>query len=140
MILDEEKLDKLIADCQESGNWSSLKQSLWDVFSSPECLGHSWPVGPSSDGSGAASVMTSNICDTQSQNFKKMTKEEVRALEGEKDVDSCEAVAEEKFCMIFRSQIMMQFPFKKQAYSVTAQVIIFSSFARIIIFMAFSPR
>ena len=96
MILDEEKLDKLIADCQESGNWSSLKQSLWDVFSSPECLGHSWPVGPSSDGSGAASVMTSNICDTQSQNFKKMTKEEVRALEGEKDVDSCEAVAEEK--------------------------------------------
>ena len=96
MILDEEKLDKLIADCQESGNWSSLKQSLWDVFSSPECLGHSWPVGPSSDGSGAASVMTSNICDTQSQNFKKMTKEEVRALEGEKDVDSCEAAAEEK--------------------------------------------
>ena len=96
MILDEEKLDKLIADCQESGNWSSLKQSLWDVFSSPECLGHSWPVGPSSDGSGAASVMTSNICDNQSQNFKKMTKEEVRALEGEKDVDSCEAVAEEK--------------------------------------------
>ena len=96
MILDEEKLDKLIADCQESGNWSSLKQSLWDVFSSPECLGHSWPVGPSSDGSGAASVMTSNICNTQSQNFKKMTKEEVRALEGEKDVDSCEAVAEEK--------------------------------------------
>ena len=96
MILDEEKLDKLIADCQESGNWSSLKQSLWDVFSSPECLGHSWPVGPSSDGSGAASVMTSNICNTQSQNFKKMTKEEVRALEGEKDVDSCEAAAEEK--------------------------------------------
>ena len=89
MILDEEKLDKLIHDCQESGNWSSLKQSLWDVFSSPECLGHSWPSVPSSDASEAASVMTSNTCDTQ--NFKKMTKEEVRALEGEKDVDSCEA-------------------------------------------------
>jgi len=94
MILDEEKLDKLIHDCQESGNWSSLKQSLWDVFSSPECLGHSWPSVPSSDSSEAASVMTSNTCDTQ--NFKKMTKEEVRALEGEKDVDSCEADEEEK--------------------------------------------
>ena len=39
MFLDEEKLDDLISECQQSGNFSTLKQTLWDVFSSPESLG-----------------------------------------------------------------------------------------------------
>merc|ERR1719474_1977081 len=93
MFLDEEKLDKLISDCQQSGNFSTLKQTLWDVFSSPESLGQSWLMTPASSSS-SSSHSSSSACDNL-QNAKKMTKEEVRALEGEKDVDSCE-VSEEK--------------------------------------------
>ena len=43
LILSEEKLDQLIHDCSESGNYTTLKQTLWDVFSSSESLGASWP-------------------------------------------------------------------------------------------------
>ena len=86
MILDEEKLDSLITECQTSGDFSKLKQTLWDVFSSAESLGNSWPLEPAS----ATEVKkTPSVCDN-TQTFKKMTKEEVRSLEGEKDVDSCE--------------------------------------------------
>ena len=88
MFLDEEKLDKLIAECQDSGNYGPLKQTLWDVFSSPDCLGSSWPLEPASAVSPSSKL--SSTCDN-AQSLKKMTKEEVRALEGEKDVDSCEA-------------------------------------------------
>jgi len=93
MFLDEEKLDDLISECQQSGNFSTLKQTLWDVFSSPESLGQSWLVTPASS-STSSSHSSSSACDNL-QNMKKMTKEEVRALEGEKDVDSCE-ISEEK--------------------------------------------
>jgi len=86
MILDEEKLDSLITECQTSGDFSKLKQTLWDVFSSAESLGSSWPLEPASD---SDVKKTSSVCDN-TQTFKKMTKEEVRSLEGEKDVDSCE--------------------------------------------------
>lgn len=87
MVLDEQKLDTLVAECQQSGNFSPLKQTLWDVFSSADSLGNSWPAAAVS-GPGSAAV-SSNVCDS-GQGFKKMTKEEVRAMEGEKDVDSCE--------------------------------------------------
>ena len=45
MVLDEQKLDTLVAECQQSGNFSPLKQTLWDVFSSADSLGNSWPAG-----------------------------------------------------------------------------------------------
>eukprot|EP00092_Neocalanus_flemingeri_P033596 GFUD01036523.1.p1 GENE.GFUD01036523.1~~GFUD01036523.1.p1 ORF type:complete len:884 (-),score=250.21 GFUD01036523.1:199-2850(-) len=88
MFLSEEKLDQLMQECSESGNYSTLKQTLWDVFSSSERLGASWPR---SGVSKLATPPASKACDTTSPSLKKMTKEEVRALEGEKDVDSSEA-------------------------------------------------
>ena len=88
MILDEEKLGSLITECQSSGDFSKLKQTLWDVFSSAESLGGSWPLEPAPEESKVKKT-SSSVCDN-SQTFKKMTKEEVRSLEGEKDVDSCE--------------------------------------------------
>ena len=86
MTLDEEKLDSLIAECRTSGDFSKLKQTLWDVFSSAESLGCSWASEPPP---ASATKKIPSVCDN-TQNLKKMTKEEVRALEGEKDVDSCE--------------------------------------------------
>jgi len=87
LFLSEEKLDQLIKECSESGNYTTLKQTLWDVFSSTDSLGASWPM------KGTATTATPPVpkaCDVTSPNLKKMTKEEVRALEGEKDVDSSE--------------------------------------------------
>jgi len=87
LVLSEEKLDKLIVDCAETGNYTNLKQTLWDVFSNSESLGASWPK------EGVAvppSLPASNTCETSASSLLKMTKEEVRALEGEKDVDSSE--------------------------------------------------
>jgi len=87
LFLSEEKLDQLIQECSESGNYTTLKQTLWDVFSSSESLGASWPkIGTAAP----ATPPVSKACDT-ANSLKKMTKEEVRALEGEKDVDSSEA-------------------------------------------------
>ena len=88
MILDEEKLESLITECQSSGDFSTLKQTLWDVFSSAESLGGSWPLVAAPEESRVKKT-SSSVCDN-TQTFKKMTKEEVRSLEGEKDVDSCE--------------------------------------------------
>jgi len=85
LTLSEEKLDKLISDCSESGNYTSLKQTLWDVFSSSDSLGASWPK----KGILTSSIPSSKVCDSTT-NLLKMSKEEVRALEGEKDVDSSE--------------------------------------------------
>jgi len=87
LFLSEEKLDQLIQECSESGNYTSLKQTLWEVFSSSDSLGASWPqLGVATP----ATPPASKACDTTSPSLKKMTKEEVRALEGEKDVDSSE--------------------------------------------------
>jgi len=82
MFLTEEKLSSLIETCQQSGDFSSLKQTLWDVFSSPDSLGSSWPVSVSA----SPPASSSPVCEAG----VKRTKEELRALEGEKDVDSCE--------------------------------------------------
>ena len=85
MFLTEEKLHSLIETCQQSGNFSSLRQTLWDVFSSPDSLGASWPL--SSSQTIPASTLSAAACDMGGH---RKTKEELRALEGEKDVDSCE--------------------------------------------------
>jgi len=86
LFLTEAKLDQLITECSESGNYTNLKQTLWDVFSSSESLGASWPMtGVSTPATPPASAS----CDSQ-PSLLKMSKEEVRALEGEKDVDSSE--------------------------------------------------
>jgi len=87
LFLSEEKLDHLIAECTETGNYTTLKQTLWDVFSNSESLGASWPM------QGVATPLSppvNNSCETPASSLLKMTKEEVRALEGEKDVDSSE--------------------------------------------------
>jgi len=87
LFLSEEKLDHLIAECTETGNFTTLKQTLWDVFSNSESLGASWPM------QGVATPLSppvNNSCETSASSLLKMTKEEVRALEGEKDVDSSE--------------------------------------------------
>ena len=86
MFLTEEKLTCLIDTCQQAGDFSSLKQTLWDVFSSPDCLGASWLLS-SSPASPPSTSTASPVCDSGGV---KRTKEELRALEGEKDVDSCE--------------------------------------------------
>ena len=69
----------------------SLPPSLWEVFSTPDCLGASWaqtsspPLNPPAPNAPKASA-----------DLRKMTKEEMRALEGEKDVDSLEEVEKKK--------------------------------------------
>ena len=40
--LDHEKLESLLESCKSSGNYSTLKQTLWEVFSNQECLANSW--------------------------------------------------------------------------------------------------
>jgi len=85
LILYEEKLDKIIDECAETGNYSSLKQTLYDVFSSTDSLGASWPL----NGSSLVHKSTNSSCES-SASLCRMTKEEVRALEGEKDIDSSE--------------------------------------------------
>jgi len=87
LFLSEEKLDLLITECTETGNYTTLKQTLWDVFSNSESLGASWPL---QGVSAPVSPPVNNSCETSASNLLKMTKEEVRALEGEKDVDSSE--------------------------------------------------
>jgi len=89
VTLDETKLDKLLQDCSSTNNYSPLLKTLWDVFSSPESLASSWP----SDGGQDPPQPLSTTIDLASLELKKMTKEEVRSLEGEneKDVDSSEA-------------------------------------------------
>ena len=77
MVLDEQKLDTLVAECQQSGNFSPLKQTLLDVFSSADSLGNSWPAAAVA-GSGSTAV-SSNVCDS-GQGFKKMTKEETQHM------------------------------------------------------------
>lgn len=83
MFLTEDKLSSLLDSCQQSGDYSSLKQNLWDVFSSPDCLGGSWLLSTTT----AMPSSTSTVCQAGAT---RRTKEELRALEGEKDVDSCE--------------------------------------------------
>jgi hypothetical protein len=51
--LDHDKLERLLAECRSSGNYSALKQTLWEVFSSQESLGNSWS-NQSIAGSGAS--------------------------------------------------------------------------------------
>jgi len=86
LILSEDKLDKLMAECAESGNYSTLKQTLWEVFSSTDSLGASWPLHTPM----ATPPPQKSKCEAPAASLLKMTKEEVRALEGEKDVDSSE--------------------------------------------------
>ena len=89
MFLTESKLSSLVESCQQSGNFNPLKQNLWDVFSSPDCLGISWLLSSSSSSSLSSNTSTTpTVCQTGGAH--KRTKEELRALEGEKDVDSCE--------------------------------------------------
>ena len=61
--------------------------SLWEVFSTPDCLGASWAQSTTSQSSPPAMSAPKASAD-----LRKMTKEEMRALEGEKDVDSLEEV------------------------------------------------
>jgi len=90
-VLNEARLEEIISSCERSGDWASLKQSLWEVFSTPDCLGASWaqtsspPTNPPAPNAPKASA-----------DLRKMTKEEMRALEGEKDVDSLEEVEKKK--------------------------------------------
>ena len=84
MFLTEDKLSSLLESCQQSGDFSSLKQNLWDVFSSPDCLGGSWLL------SSTSTVLPSSSSTVCQAGAARRTKEELRALEGEKDVDSCE--------------------------------------------------
>ena len=84
MFLTEDKLSSLLVSCQQSGDFSSLKQNLWDVFSSPDCLGGSWLL------SSTTAALPSNTATVCQAGAPRRTKEELRALEGEKDVDSCE--------------------------------------------------
>ena len=86
MFLTEDKLSSLLVSCQQSGDFSSLKQNLWDVFSSPDCLGGSWLLSSTSTTDSLTST-TATVCQAGAP---RRTKEELRALEGEKDVDSCE--------------------------------------------------
>ena len=60
MVLDEQRLDTLVAECQQSGNFSPLKQTLWDVFSSADSLGNSWPAAAVA-GSSSAAVSSSAL-------------------------------------------------------------------------------
>merc|ERR1719278_654685 len=90
-VLNEARLEEIISNCERSGDWAPLKQSLWEVFSTPDCLGASWaqtsspPLNPTAPNAPKASA-----------DLRKMTKEELRALEGEKDVDSLEEVEKKK--------------------------------------------
>lgn len=89
VTLDETKLDKLIEECSASNNYSPLLKTLWDVFSSPESLAASWTSESGKDPPKPPNAAV----DLASLELRKMTKEEVRSLEGEseKDVDSSEA-------------------------------------------------
>ncbi|MBM3938350.1 MAG: hypothetical protein FJ333_06815 [Sphingomonadales bacterium] len=40
--LDHERLKSLLARCQASGDYTALKQTLWEVFSNQESLANSW--------------------------------------------------------------------------------------------------
>lgn len=82
--LNEEKLEELIVKGEKTKDWAPLKQSLWEVFSVPDCLGASWSL------EGSLPTSHKQMDSASSIDFRKMTKEEVRALEGEKDVDSQE--------------------------------------------------
>jgi len=89
VALSEARLETLVTEGEAGGDWAPLKQALWEVFSSPECLAGSW---------GEDSPATSSSTSTSPRaaaDLRKMTKEEVRALEGEKDVDSQEQKAVE---------------------------------------------
>ena len=68
-------------------NVSFLFISLWEVFSTPDCLGASWAQSTTPQSSPSAMSAPKASAD-----LRKMTKEEMRALEGEKDVDSLEEV------------------------------------------------
>jgi len=85
--LTEDTLEELITKCEKCSDWAPLKQTLWEVFSAPGCLGASWPLQDPSLPKAASSTSSSS---TVSKEPRKMTKEERRALEGEKDVDSQE--------------------------------------------------
>jgi len=88
--LDEEKLGKLVKECESSGNYGPLKQSLWDVFSSQISLANSWLIHPSTGASEQEVQPLAKAIEGAGAEVRKMTKEEVRSLEGEteKDVDS----------------------------------------------------
>jgi len=83
--LSEARLEGLVRE-GEAGDWAPLKQALWEVFSSPECLAGSWSL----DSPPTTSATSTSTSPRAAADLRKMTKEEVRALEGEKDVDSQE--------------------------------------------------
>jgi len=90
-VLDEEKLSSIIKECTGSKDFSKLKQTLWDIFSSQESLANSWLQG---------SVKTKTRSLSKGEpgaSTRKLTKEEVRTMEGEseKDVDSAQATVSE---------------------------------------------
>ena len=60
MFLTESKLSSLIESCQQSANFNPLKQNLWDVFSSPDCLGISWLLSSTSTSTTSTTSTTSN--------------------------------------------------------------------------------
>jgi len=80
--LNKEKLDKIIKECTASGNFSELKQTLWDVFSTQDSVANSWLLEGSTQ-----SVPPEVKCGDAKT---KLTKEQLRQMEGEtdKDVDS----------------------------------------------------
>lgn len=90
--LDHEKLECLLAECKTSGNYAALKQCLWEVFSSQESLANSW----SNRSLPGGRIPLARAIESASAELRKMTKEEVRSLEGEKDVDCSEQEEKKK--------------------------------------------
>jgi len=86
--LDEEKLDQIIKECEDSDNYSTLKQTLWDVFSNQDSLANSWSL----DSQTKKSLQSKTKSTPGPSVARKLTKEEVRTLEGEteKDIDSAQ--------------------------------------------------
>lgn len=89
--LDHERLVRLVEEGRSSNNYSALRQTLWEVFSSQEALANSWTNTPL-----PGRIPLARAIESASAELRKMTKEEVRSLEGEKDVDCCEQEEEEE--------------------------------------------
>jgi len=92
--LTEGRLDSLISECRKTSDWDRLKKTLWDVFSCPELLEKSWPKSDKScDLCASGKVLRGSRASSSTVGASlgaKLSKEQVRALEGEKDIDSSE--------------------------------------------------
>jgi len=100
--LTESRLESLISECSKTSEWDRLRKTLWDVFSCPELLAKSWPKSESGETGQQRSEGVQETPTVLSYGAVggplgvKLSKEQVRALDSEKDIDSSEDPSSEE--------------------------------------------